>query len=121
MSAKVGGGGRILQIFQDVDMRQHFDGLEELVAKSKLSLRKLKEGEYIVFFNSRRTYLKLAAAHGVIASRRMEGGRFYDLSCIKLVVQAFHNSGEIAYERALKTRLVELLEKKLHARLVEED
>lgn len=115
-------GGRILQIFQDVDMRQHFDGLEELAKKEgKISIKDLKEGEYVVFFNTRRTYLKMAAAHNVLACRRMEGGRFYDMSAIKLVVQAFHNTGEIQYERALKERLTELLAKKVHPRTIEED
>lgn len=114
-------GGRLIQVFQDVDMRQNFDGLQALAKKHKVDITKLKEGEYVAFFNSRRTYLKLAAGNNVIASRRMEGGRFYDLSCIVGVVRAFHNTGEIDYERSLKARLEEMLSKKTHPRPIEED
>lgn len=114
-------GGRLIQVFQDVDMRMHHDGLQQLASKHKIDIRKLGIGDYVAFFNSKRTYLKLAAANGVIASRRMDGGRFYDLTCILGVVRAFHNTGEIQYERELKANLLKVLAKKVHARPVDEE
>lgn len=104
--------GKIIQIFQDVDMRQSFDGLYFVAKKEKVDIKTLGVGEYVVFFNTAKTYLKLAAANNVIAARRMERGRFYDLGAIVGVVRAFHNTGEMRYEVALKDRLVDLLARK---------
>lgn len=102
-------------------MRMNFDGLGDLAKKHKVDIRKLREGEYVAFFNTRRTYLKLAAANNVIACRRMDSGRFYDLGCIVGIVRAFHNTGDIQYDRELKKHLEDMLKKKTHARPLEED
>jgi hypothetical protein len=105
-------GGRLKQIFTDTDMRCNHDGLYAIAKKEGIDITKLQEGEYVAFFNSRRTHLKIAAAHYVIASKRAPDGRFYDLACITEVVRAFHNTGQVDYNAALKKRLTELLEKK---------
>jgi hypothetical protein len=105
-------GGKILQVFEDADLRCSHDGLGEIALKSKIKLKELEEGEYVVFFNTTRTHLKIAAAHNVIAHSKMEHGRFYDLGCIQNVVRAFHNTGRIEYDEALKERLEELLRRK---------
>lgn len=107
-------GGTIIQIFQDVDLRCSHDGLTDVAKKEKVNLSKLNEGEYVVFFNSKRTHLKIAAAHGTIAYRRSEHGRFFDVSCIVAVVRAFHNTGRLDYDAALKERLDELLKRRAH-------
>jgi hypothetical protein len=102
-------GGVILQVFQDTDLRCGHDGLAKVASKEKLALHNLEDGEYVCFFNSHRTGLKIAAAGHVIAYKKSPEGRFYDMACIQDVVRAFHNTGRIDYDEALKTRLTKLL------------
>lgn len=108
----MGNGGKLKQIFTDVDMRCSHDGLAIVAKKGQIDITKLNEGEYVAFFNAKKNHLKIAAAHHVIASKRAPQGRFYDMACITEVVRAFHNTGKVDYEAALKKRLVELLERK---------
>lgn len=102
-------GGRIVQVFQDCDLRCSHMGLSEIAKKAKIDLGKLAPGEYVVFFNTSRTHVKIAAAFGTLAHRRSEHGRFFDASCIVSVVRAFHNTGRLDYDEAIKDRLLSLL------------
>lgn len=105
-------GGRLIQAFKDIDMRLSFDGLAEITKKAGINMETLKPGEYVAFFNTARTYLKIATSNNVIASRRMPHGRFYDLTCIRGVVEAFQNTGSIDYDKVLKVKLEKMLESK---------
>ncbi len=100
---------KVIQVFSETDMRQSFDGLGRVAKKAKVDLETLDHGEYVVFFNRKRTYLKIAAANQVLACHRTEAGRFHDLTCILAVVRTFHEKGEVDYDGALKTRLTKLL------------
>ncbi len=106
-------GGRLIQAFKDIDMRLSFTGLTEVASKAGIELSDLKPGEYVAFFNTTRTYLKIAASNNVIASRKMPHGRFYDLTCIRGVVEAFQNTGAIDYDKVLQGKLTKLLEKRV--------
>lgn len=110
-------GGRLIQAFRDIDMRLAFDGLTDVCKKAGIELKSLKPGEYVAFFNSKRTYLKLATANNVIASRRMDHGRFYDLTCINGIIEAFQNTGKIDYDKVLRNKLTEMLGRKGHVKL----
>lgn len=119
--AEMPRGGRLKQAFQDIDMRLSFDGLTELAKKAGIDLNQLEPGEYVAFFNANRNYLKVAAANNVIASRRLPHGRFYDLTCIRGIIEAFQNTGKIDYDTVLKGKLTKLLERKgLKAQRIEE-
>lgn len=109
-------GGKIIQIFQDADLRCSHEGLALIADKEKVNIKELKEGEYVVFFNTKRTMLKVAAAHNTIAHTKTEMGRFFDVSCIVNVVRAFHNTGKLDYSKALKEHLEKLLARKAEAR-----
>lgn len=106
----------VLHIFWDVDLRCSHDGLEAHVKRHKkeysVDLKRLRRGEFVIFFNSAMSKVKLYAAHRVVAYTRSERNSRLDPQVISRIAEAFDATGEINYEKKLREVLLERLRNK---------
>lgn len=90
---------RILQVFFDVDLRNGHEGLREIAKKAKVDVENLKEGEFLIFLNTRKDKVKVYASNDVYAYYRSPTGRI-QLEAIRHIPNAF-NGTSINMEKAL--------------------
>lgn len=95
---------KIVQCFLDTDMRMSFNGLGKLLLKNNIQIQSKEVGEFIVFINSRHTYLRIMACNGtphpVIASYRVPSKTPIDLRVIAMIPKAFNASGKFDIDQA---------------------
>ncbi len=103
----------ILQVFWNVNMSTNPDGLAAIAKKyGDIDVNSLEPGNYLVFINSARTFMKVLAGTStpgatVIAYYRQPKGRI-DLQAIQYVPEAFLGKG-FNYNQALRISLEERL------------
>jgi hypothetical protein len=103
---------KVLQVFLGTDLRCTHLGLAEIAKRNKVDVEKLIPGEYVLFLNNDKNKLKLYAANHIVAYLRLPGNQKLDMKTIALIPRAFHGSGRIDYNKALKEVLEEALRKK---------
>lgn len=95
------GQGRIIQVFQNADLRYGLPGLTEICKKHGILAGKILRGHYVVFINSSRTMVKVIASGRVLAQIRREKGERIDLQTISLIPYAFMANGKLSYDDML--------------------
>lgn len=103
--------GRIVQVFFGADMRCSHKGLGGLAKQHKIEVDALTAGQYVVFINKAKTYVKIYAASGVLAAWKSSRGRI-DMRVISQIPKSFLSSGEPTYDNALRKVLEVALAKK---------
>lgn len=114
--------GRLLYVFTNADLRMGHEGLAYEAAKYKtkeypdgIKVAEFLPGQLVVFINHKMDKFKIFAAHGVVAYKRLEKGRVFDMRAIQFIPQAFNATGKIDYDKLL-SRVIEEAFKKLHPR-----
>lgn len=62
-SAETTGRSSIRQVFLDVNMVNHHQGLLEIARKKKVDVTELKPGDFLLFINARGSYCKIMGAN----------------------------------------------------------
>jgi hypothetical protein len=99
---------KLLELFLNVDLRCAHDGLAMVAKKRGIDVKKLEPGQYVMFINCEKNRLKLFAANNIIAYLKLPHGKI-DMRTLQLIPQAFHASGKIDYDSALKKILMKEL------------
>lgn len=102
--------GYILRCFVNADLRNGHMGLSQMAKQDRIQVEKLEPGQYLVFINTAKNKMKVYTANNIVAYLRLSRGRI-DLSTISKIPQSFQG-GDIHYDEALKTRLLETLQVK---------
>lgn len=105
------GLGRIIQVFQNADLRYGLPGLSLICKKYNIPLDSLSHGEYVVFINTAQTMVKVIAGHQVVAQFRRDKGQRIDLNTIAYIPQCFMAHGALSYDEMLKDYFEEKLKK----------
>lgn len=92
---------RVIRFFSEVNMRNGHKGLAELAKEEGIDINKLKQGEFIMFMNTKQNALKMFAQGNVIAHLKMPGTQRINAKVITLLPR-FFNGSKIEYNRALK-------------------
>lgn len=100
--------GYILRCFVNADLRNGHQGLAAMAKKDRISVDQLEAGQYLVFINTAKNKMKVYTANNIVAYLRLNRGRI-DLATISKIPQSFQG-GDIHYDDALKSRLLETLE-----------
>jgi hypothetical protein len=103
--------GHIIRCFLDSDLRSSHDGLADQAKKSGIKVEDLKQGEYVVFVNSKKDRVKVYAAYHVLAYIKLPAGTSMDLNVIRAIPKAFTASGRLDYNKALRETVEEKLVK----------
>jgi hypothetical protein len=102
---------RVLQVFLNADLRCAHAGLSKLAQRSNLDVRKLENGQYILFLNAAKDRLKMFAANNVVAYFKAPQGTRIDLRVLSELPRVF-NGTSIDYDAALRKTLTQALERK---------
>lgn len=99
---------KIIQVFLDSDMRNQFEGLTTLCANNKIKVPEKETGEFVVFINKRRNYLKILAcngtAHPVLAAYKTPE-RIIDIRILSQIPRAFNATGKFDVDKATEVFL----------------
>lgn len=90
---------KILQVFFDVDLRN-------LAKDKKIKVADLKDGEFLVFLNSKKDKVKVYGSHDVYAYYRSPSGRIA-LEMISHIPNSF-SGNSINFDKAIKSALLEM-------------
>lgn len=94
---------KIIQVFLDTDMRFQFKGLIEICDKHKISIEDKEIGEFVVFINRKRNYLKILACNQSpkpVMAAYQTPEKIIDLRIISQIPRAFNASGRFDIDRA---------------------
>ena len=97
---------KILRCLMGADLRCGHEGLKLQIARQKLDLSTLEEGDLVVFINNARDKIKVfASGPNLFAYYRAPKGSKIDLKAIQYIPRAFQYRGLIDYEQSLKEML----------------
>lgn len=99
---------RILRVFFDIDMRNGFEGLDLLLKKERMSLAKLRKGEFLVFLNRKQNTMKICTQNNAMIYVRSQSR--IDLNLLTHIPTYF-NGTEFKFTRALEATLLSKLKK----------
>lgn len=99
---------KVIQVFLDTDMRYSFHGLIQICTENKIKIEEKEHGEFIVFLNTKRNYLKIIACNGTeypILAAYQVPNRIIDLRIISHIPKAFNASGRFEIDKATQVFL----------------
>jgi len=92
---------KLLHIFFGVDMRSGHEGLRALLAKKKVSLTTIKQGDCIIFMNNSQNRLKMFGSGSECLLHLNTGNRRIDAATIPKLPEYF-NGERLDYGAALR-------------------
>lgn len=91
---------KIIRYFSDVDMRNGHNGLRQIARDEGIDLRRVPEGQFVIFMNKKKNCLKMFASYNVLAHVKLDEGKI-DPRVIAHIPACF-NGREIDYDKALR-------------------
>ena len=91
---------RVVRIFLDVDFRNQHTGLSLVASKHKVDVDALKDGEHLIFVNSKRNKIKMYSSRGVLSYLRLKKG-VIDLNTLVEIPKCFSHNLSVSYDKAL--------------------
>lgn len=99
----------IVQVFLDADLRGSHAALLKVGGKYGLDLLELKDNQFVVFINKKRTLMKCYVAGNTFSFTRAER---IELAAISKLPQHFGYHGELNYDAAVRDVLEQKLARK---------
>lgn len=99
--------GKIIRVFQNVDMRNQHEGLRKISLDNNIDTTELENCSYVIFINKKQTILKVFSGHNVLATHKPYSGRL-SMESIQYIPEAFGGGSDFNMTRAVKTALKEV-------------
>ena len=103
---------KLLHVYFDTDLRSAHAGLTKLLAKRKVKVSDINQGDCIAFFNRAFTRLKMFASGTQMLLYYSNGNRRIEPETVRLLPN-FVSGGELDYNAALKEAIEKHFAKKL--------
>lgn len=104
------GGGVVVYVFQNVFMGRSFRGLSEIAEDVGFPLEELKPGQYLLFFNAKRTgcaILGMGENGKLVVSKHRNGDEAFASieAAVKPIVTSFLNNEAVDFDEAVNRAL----------------
>lgn len=91
---------KLVRCFLNADFRCQHRGLEKLAKKAGCNARNLKQGEHIMFVNTKRNKIKMLSKNNIMTYMNLDRGTI-DMDCIQAIAQNFNKDLNLSYKKAL--------------------